>query len=67
MPTSPASEPLQAISTFALPVRISVTYIAAVAPAAPANSVFTALSPRLSEFMLNPNQPKNRMNVPITT
>ena len=67
IPTSPASAPLAAISKSALPVRSSVRYIAAVAPAAPAISVLTAFSPSESELMLNPNQPKNRMNVPITT
>ena len=42
------------------------TYMAEVAPAAPASRVLTAFSPSVSELMLNPNHPKNRMNVPIT-
>ena len=67
MPTRPASAPFAAISMSALPVRSSVRYIADVAPAAPANSVFTAFNPNVDELMLNPNHPKNRMNVPITT
>ncbi len=43
-------------------------YKATTAPVAPASSVLMALSPMESPvLMLNPNQPKNRMKVPMTT
>ena len=51
-----------------LPVRINWMYMATTAPVAPASSVLTALRPMESPLlMLNPNQPKNRINVPTIT
>ena len=68
MPTSPARAPLQATRTSVFPVRTRTIYIATTDPVAPARRVLIAFSPMESPvLMLNPNQPKNRMNVPITT
>ena len=68
MPTSPANAPLQAIRMSVFPVWTRRMYRATIEPVAPAIRVLTAFRPMESPVLiLNPNQPKNRMNVPMTT
>ena len=73
MATNPASMPLHIMLGSGFLVRIShIHNVAANAPVAEASIVFTAMTPiRKSpparvEPALKPNQPKARINVPIT-
>ena len=73
MATRPARQPLQAASISALPVRANFQYMATIAPVAAARKVFTVMTEIRSSVAasvlpaLKPNQPKNRIKVPMTT
>ena len=70
IPTSPAKAPLRAILTSGLPKCIQTVIIAAIAPAAAAKLVVTAITamlifvPLVVLPALKPNQPNHNMNTP---